>query len=103
MPLQLGPFVVPDIRGPGTRPAHEWEQRWANEKLADEYRTDNDPVLRFGRYAGRWVTQGYNGSFHLIPRHSMIGLTSSQPAYVLALPHMLMPTFDFPPVPEIAR
>lgn len=103
MPFALGPFTVPDRRGPGQRPAHEWEQRWAEEKLNRDYLIDNDPFRSFGKFAGRWVVQGIDGTFHLMPRHSMMGLTSSQPAYVLALPYMLMPEFDFPPTPEVSR
>ncbi len=84
------------------RPAHEWEERWINERLNGELINDSDTHAWFFKYRGRFVTgPDGEGRFWLVPRNSMVGLTSSRPMYVLALPGELT-EWSFPPTPKVA-
>lgn len=100
-PWAVEHFRVPARNG-GMRECHEWEHRWAEEKLNADYLADNQPYV-WNRYAGRTVVGGMGGEFHLVPRNYAVAMTSSQPAYILATPEMLLPVFDFPPTPEVSR
>lgn len=53
---------------------------------------------------GRLVIRGGPSGFHffLVPEGAMIGLTSSQPVYQLAIPGELI-TWDWPEPPEVSR
>jgi len=80
---------------------HEWQQRWADERFAQEI-MDNRPYgFHFYRLRGRIVIQGMDGLFRLVPHTEQISLSSFQPNYILALPSDMI-EWSFPPTPKVA-